>query len=512
MLNKKSIGVVGLINGLSTLLGLFYSVVLARYFGIGSQIEVYFAATTLLFMINSLSQSGQLAEIVLPVYHKYQNQEGQESANQVMSVVFNWMGLMALVFTLVSFLFAPQLFYASASGFDPAQLEEGTRIFRIIAPLIFVEIMKAQISSMVNAEKRFGKIEWVNILNQLASMGSIVLLTSSLSVYAAVIGLWIGEILALGYGIYVLSKTNFRYHFLFRKPGFKVLSVLGNMTYTFGYVVVTQSYLFYMNNLLTHLPQGTYAIYKYAMLIFTKIQGLLVRPVSVIFFSQFSSAYHSGSEKIRHLVEETSRLGFILSTLVFAGILACGDPMLRLLWEGDTFETGAIHQVYTTLCIVSVAMFLNAIALLYRKIVMTLGKIREQYLAYIAVQLVSAGALFLLRDHIILETILLVFLLNTLFLSSVPVVLTRKYAGSGIPVSLGSEPLKTIFFFLALVALAYFIGQMAQARFAGQPAWLVLLVSGFVFVAGLGAFGWAFRLAEWEKAKAFLKRPAKPVS
>jgi hypothetical protein len=92
------------------------------------------------------------------------------------------------------------------------------------------------------------------------------------------------------------------------------------------------------------------------------------------------------------------------------------------------------------------------------------------------------------------------------------VVLTRKYAGSGIPVSLGSEPLKTIFFFLALVALAYFIGQMAQARFAGQPAWLVLLVSGFVFVAGLGAFGWAFRLAEWEKAKAFLKRPAKPVS
>jgi O-antigen/teichoic acid export membrane protein len=122
------------------------------------------------------------------------------------------------------------------------------------------------------------------------------------------------------------------------------------------------------------------------MLIFTKIQGLLVRPVSVIFFSQFSSAYHSGSEKIRHLVEETSRLGFILSTLVFAGILACGDPMLRLLWEGDTFETGAIHQVYTTLCIVSVAMFLNAIALLYRKIVMTLGKIREQYLAYIAVQ------------------------------------------------------------------------------------------------------------------------------
>jgi putative peptidoglycan lipid II flippase len=276
--------------------------------------------------------------------------------------------------------------------------------------------------------------------------------------------------------------------------------------------VVTQSYLFYMNNLLTHLPQGTYAIYKYAMLIFTKIQGLLVRPVSVIFFSQFSSAYHAGSEKIKQLVEETSRLGFVLSTLVFAGIMACGDPMLRLLWEGDTFETSAIHQVYTTLCIVSVAMFLNASALLYRKIVMTLGKIREQYLAYIAVQVVSAGALFLLKDHILLETILLVFLLNTLFLSAVPVFLTRKYEGGRIPVSLGSEPLKSVFFFLALVASAYFIGQLARARFETQPAWLVLLVSGLVFTAALLAFAWAFRLAEWQKAIAFLHRRSKPVS
>jgi len=124
MLNIKSIGAVGVINALSTVLGLLYSVVLARYFGVGTSIEVYFASTTLLFMINSLTQSGLLAEIALPIYHQYQSNDSQDSANRVMSVIVNWLGIMAIVFSLGSFLGAPWLFYWSASGFDAERLEQ----------------------------------------------------------------------------------------------------------------------------------------------------------------------------------------------------------------------------------------------------------------------------------------------------------------------------------------------------------------------------------------------------
>lgn len=493
MLNKKSIGIVALINGFSTVLGLVYSVVLARYFGTSANIEVYFAATTLLFMINSLTQSGQLAEIALPVYHKFQAEEGQDSANQVMSVIFNWMGLIAIGFTLFSFLGAPWLYYASASGFSPDQLEEGVFLFRIISPLLFVEIMKSQITSMVNAEKRFGKIEWVNIINQLTSMAFIVLLSGSWDIYSVVAGLWVGELLAIGYGVYVLSKTNFRYSLRLKKDGFAVGSVLKNMTYTFAYVMITQGYLFYLNNLLTHLPKGQYAIYKYANLIFTKIQGLLIRPVSTIFFSQFSSAYHAGSEKLKHLVEETTSLSFVLSTLVFAGMMAAGHPMLSLLWEGDKFDSESVRLVYLTLTMVSFGLFMNSLALVYRKIVMTLGKVKEQYLAYMVVQVLSAGLLWLLRDHISIWSLVGVYLVNTLFLSAVPVVLAKLHSGTPIPVNLGSSSFRNLLFFVFMVLAAWGLewsdssfdfwpkGRMLDLLLSGLAFGLVALFSAFVF-------------------------------
>lgn len=494
MLNTKSIGAVGVINALSTVLGLLYSVVLARYFGVGTSIEVYFASTTLLFMINSLTQSGLLAEIALPIYHQYQSNDSQDSANRVMSVVVNWLGILAIVFSLGSFLGAPWLFYWSASGFDAERLEQGVKIFRIISPLLFVEIMKSQISSMVNAEKRFGKIEWVNILNQVTSMVFIVLLAAQFEVYSVVAGLWVGELIALGYGIYVLSKTKFRYHFILKHPGFEVTSVLKKMGFTFIYVLVTQLYLFYLNNLITTLPKGTYAIYRYAMLIFSKIQGLLIRPVSTIFFSQFSSAFHVGSNRLKALVEETASLSFVISAFAFGGLMAAGHPLLRILWEGEKFTGGAIMDVYKTLTIISICLFFNALAIIFRKISMTLGKVKEMYLGYIGVQILSFVALLFLKDIISLELVLSVLLLNTIILAFVPIVLVKRTSSIDVPINLGEKTGRNVVYFLLLSGfgamlewstLHFGIFQNAFVAFGFSVAVFLLLSVLAAFLLGL---------------------------
>jgi len=506
MLNAKSIGVVGIINALSTGLGLLYSVVLARYFGVGTSIEVYFASTTLLFMINSLTQSGQLAEIAMPIYHKFQSSEGQEKANRVMSVVFNWMGLIALTFTIGSFLGAPYLFYWSASGFEPEQLEEGVLIFRIISPLLFIEIMKSQITSLVNAEKKFGKIEWVNILNQITSMLFIVFLSGKYQVYAVVMGLWVGELIAIGYGIYVLSQTRFRFHFILKQEGFQISSVLKNMSYTFAYVMVTQVFLFYMNNLLTHLPKGMYAVFKYATLIFSKIQGLLIRPVSTIFFSQFSSAFHSGSSKLKNLVEETTSLSFVLSAFVFAGMLAAGHPLLRILWEGDKFTSESVFRVYETLSVISICMFFNAMALIFRKISMTLGKVKEQYLGYIAIQIFCFILLYFLRNRISLEVVLAVYLVNAFLLSSVPIVISKLHSGLVIPINLGAKTGRNMLFFLSLVGFGLAIEWLTQSMEWLSNAFFAFSFSVFLFcfLSVLAAF--LFGLTELKYVKAIQSR------
>lgn len=481
MLNKKSIGIVAVINILSTVLGLGYSVVLARYFGVGPGIEVYFAATTLLFMLNSLTQSGQLAEIALPIYHKYQHGSGQEEANRVMSVILNWMGLLALVFSVVAFVFAPTLFRWSASGFHDAQQHEGAFIFRIIAPLLFLEIMKSQITSLVNAEKKFGRIEWVNIINQLISILFIVLLSGRLQVYAVVAGLWVGEVAAVLYGVSILRNTHFRYHFVFAHRGFSVLNLWKKMSFTFLYVIAAQGYLFFLNNLVTHLPRGQYAIYRYALLLFTKLQGLLVRPVSTVFFSQFSHAFHSGTGKIKALMDEANSLSFVLSALLFGAIIATGHPLLQWLWGGDKFDSASIHLVYLALSLISVCVFFNSLSLIYRKIAMTLGLVKEQYTGNIAVQLVTLGWLWLMQENVSNSLVYSTLIVNNCILACVPIGVAIAFSEGRILFGIGQKWLHNILFFLSISAVALAIENFVYQRFIDTSPILALGIQSALF-------------------------------
>lgn len=496
MLNKKSISAIAAVNLASTFLGLAYSVVLARYFGVGTGIEVYFAATTLLFMLNSLTQSGQLAEIALPIYHKFQTAEGQQAANKVMSVILNWMAVLAVFFVGLSFLLAKPLFFYSASGFTPEQLEEGTFLFRIISPLLFIEILKSQIAAIVNAEKKFGRIEWINILNQVVSMIFIFLLSGKIQIYSVVAGLWVGEIVAFLYGISILRKTNFEYFLIFRYPKFSLREMWKNMSYTFLYVIVAQSYLYYLNNLVTHLPRGQYAIYKYALLIFTKLQGLLLRPVSTVFFSQFSTLYHEGSARLRHLLNETNSLSFILSTTIFSGIVALGHPMLSLLWEGDKFDAEHIQWVYWALVVNSICLFFNALAIIYRKISMTLGLVKPMYLGFIATQILSILLLYSYGGSVDFIKVYGTILLNTAVLTSVPILVSVLQHEKGIHFGIGENRVGNILYLVFAVAGAVLFEWYSTTLTANWSPIMVLLMRGVGLLSWLLILVFVFRLQE----------------
>lgn len=482
MLNKKSIGQVGLINAASAGLGLLYSVVLARSFGVGSDIEIYFASTTLLFLINSLSQSGQLAEIALPVYHRFQHSGGQESASRVLSVVINWMMLIALVLTLAALAGARPLFTASASGFEPEKLEKGIALFRMVCPLLFLEILKSQLTTIVNAEKKFGRIELVNITNQLVSIAFVLLFSPALGIYAVVAGFWLGELVSVGYGLYLIRQTQFRYHPVLRHPGFTLRDMLKNLGYTFSYVVITQIMLLFLNNLITHLPKGQYAVFKYTQLIFTKIQGLLIRPVSVIFFSQFSSAFHSRSQAVRDLVVEASGLGFILSVTVFSWLVALAHPLLGLMWEGEKFDSFHIGLIYTSLVWFSLTVFFNSYALIYRKIAMTLGQVRNQYLGYIAVQLLTMAMLYVCRPLLSLNFILWTYIFNACLLCLVPLLISIRYKEIRIPVSAGKRPPARWMYFVLTILLAFLVREAGFGE--GNAARIKQLLLAFPLMTG----------------------------
>ena len=58
------------LKSVSLVLGIINTIVVVQLFGTSRSIEVYFVAQTLVYMVISFAQSGQLAELFLPEYLK----------------------------------------------------------------------------------------------------------------------------------------------------------------------------------------------------------------------------------------------------------------------------------------------------------------------------------------------------------------------------------------------------------------------------------------------------------
>lgn len=424
-LQKKAVAFLGALSAVSSVLGLLFSVVLAQCYGVSRDVEIYFASTSLFFAIAALTQTGSISEIALPVYHQHVEQYGKREAGKLYSQVLNWMGLASLIVAACSALFSRQIIHFFVPGFSSADQAKAQTFFLCIAPLFVIEILRSLLGTLLNAEKVFGRTELANVASQLGNILFVYLFYKELGAYAAMFGLWFGQLLSFGYSAWLARKAGFQYSFTWFDSRFPVSILLSKIQNTFSYVVATQVYLAGFNAALSLLPAGQYGVYKYASLIFGKTQGLLLHPVSTVFFSQFSKEYSAGAANVGRLIAQCNRLTILSAIMVLLLVFAVGFPGFCWLWLNDKFDLMNVQLAYRVLLLHYVLLFFNGIALIYRKVNMTLGLVRELYLSFTFVQIISAFVMFNWPSHFGIYSIVASSLLNVILLAIIPPTLTR---------------------------------------------------------------------------------------
>jgi len=457
LIQKKSVALLSLINLSSALLGIGSSVVMARIYGVSTDVEVYFAATSLFFMITSLTQTGQLSEIILPIYHRYKENVSQQAANAVFSVVLSWMGMVAIGISLLAFLFSGLLYQILVPGFESSKLELGTSLFAIISPLIAVEIIKSLLVTLVNAEKVFAKIELITLANQAVAIACILTFHQQFGIYAALSGLLLGELISFGMAFYFLQRTPFRYQFRLKTPGFELKEVVSKMSFTFVYVLATQFWSFGFNAALSFLPQGYFAVFKYATLIFVKLNGLVLRPVTIVFFTQFSTLLQQGSTKLKHLVQQANRLTFLLAISAGAFMISSSNPLLNVLWKNGKFESTYIDITFYTLIVMISLVFFNGLGLIFRKMCMSADLVKTQYGYYIILQIVFGIFTYFIGQTLGYWPLVLLFFLNNVSIAIIPIIVFYCYKKELFTLYHREFMTKAIVFAIALLASAFSI-------------------------------------------------------
>ena len=119
--------------GLASLMGMVRNVIVAGRFGIGADLDAYYAAFKLPDLLFTVVAGGALATAFIPVLAESIAREDRAGVWRLVSAVTNWVLLIVAALAALAALAAPWLVATViAPGFSPALQAETARLMRIV--------------------------------------------------------------------------------------------------------------------------------------------------------------------------------------------------------------------------------------------------------------------------------------------------------------------------------------------------------------------------------------------
>ncbi len=374
----------------AAVLGIAYSVLQVRIFGATAEVDAFFVATSAVYMITSLVQGGQLAEVFLPEYLKVKAAHSPAQAHRLFSAVVNRLMAAVAGLSLLALAFAPFLVGILGPGLAPESRELASGMFQLSLVLIVFTLFSSFVNTTLNAEGIFGRAELTGLVNNAISLFLIFSFHQQAGIWILVYALLAGKAVELVSGIWFLRKAGLRYHLVWSVPGYEILRFFRVLFVTSGYVGATQLYTSVVTASASFLPPGTLSVYNYVKFLCTKASGILIAPVTTVFFSGFSNlAAKAGADLSRKLMKPLAGILFV-TLLMTAYIFLGGKELLTLLWKSASMDEVKLQLAYEMLVLGFVGLILSGLGGIFRKSAVALGASSALYTAWIFTQLASA--------------------------------------------------------------------------------------------------------------------------
>ena len=399
---------------LTSFLALAYSIIQVRYFGASRIIEIFFAAQSLIYLVTSLTQSGQLAEIFLPEFQRLNNIKkglGFDALNIIIIRMFFWG---CLIISLV-FIFTPFFINLLVPGFSNEDKELAALIFRILLPYLFFQINNSFFVTVLNAEEKFGRAEFLGISSSLVNIICLVMFFPFVGIWALVISLLLGKFLEFIFYSRELYKIGFKFRFLLSISDFDHRSFFKTMQSTFMYVGATQIYSIVLTAAISFLPEGTYAIFKYVQNLRNKLNGLFMSPFITIFFTRYSKLLQKSKSVLRELNKNIESIINVNTIIIIGGVLI-GDLFLEIIWGSSKFDNSDVKLAYMFLLFSICSILISGIGNIYRKMAVANERGKKLYNFWVISQLSSALFSYLLINYLSIYGLFFVIPLNSFLL------------------------------------------------------------------------------------------------
>lgn len=400
-------------------LGLCYSILQVRYFGASKEMDAFFLATSLIYIIISLTQGGQIAEVFLPEYLNVKSEYGTHSAGKLFSMIITHLTWILVVFLAIVYFISPILIKVLGQGFEKEFIDLSLNLFRLSLPIIFFTIISSFINVTLNAERIFGRAELTGIINSVISLSILFIFKNSLGVKVLVYALLAGKIVEIIIGIIFLRKLNWKYEMVWRLHFFNTKKFVSFFSGTTFYVISTQAYNSALIAMSSYLPSGIFSIFNYVKDLSSKFSRIILGPVSVVFFTDIASLVTKKSSQAYKKFHKILISIFPLFVIFFVGTILIGEEFLKLIWTERKISESYYDYAHLMLLFNFAGFIFSSQGIIFRKTAISLGAGKKLYINWSIAQLITLVYTILAIYYFESYGLSTVLLVNMILLSSV---------------------------------------------------------------------------------------------
>ncbi len=284
---NKSAGILTVSAVVSKILGIVRDWLLAKNFGAGSELDVYFTAFKIPdFIYNILILGGMLVSF-LPLFSEYFS-KNKELAWKFTSNLLNIFIVSLITLSFILFFFTPSLIDIIAPGFSYQQTEQAITLTRImlLSPIFFG--LSSIFSGILQYFNKFFIYSLCPVIYNLGIIFGILFLSPKMGILGVVLGVVFGTFLHFVIQIPSVIDCGFQYKAVFDLDNYKINKVFSLMLPRMFGVSAQQINLIITNAIASTLAEGSITIFNFANNIQYFPVGIIGVPFAVAAFPTLS--------------------------------------------------------------------------------------------------------------------------------------------------------------------------------------------------------------------------------
>lgn len=347
----RNTALVAVAFGLAAAAGLARNIVIARQFGIGADLDTYYAAFKLPDLLFTVVAGGALATAFIPVFARFLAEGDHQGAWRLASAITNLVALAVSGLAALAALSAPWLVgVLIAPGFDAARQAETVSLMRLVLVSTLLFGISAVQSSVLHGFKHFLLPALAPVVYPLGVMAGALWLAPRWGIHGLAAGAILGAALHLAVKLPGLAHYGFRWWPVIDlgQPAVRrVLVLMGPRVLDLGVFHLT---LLATTNLASRLGPGSISALEWGWDAMQLPETLIGTAFGLVAFPTLAELAARGDRAgLRSTLGETLRMVLALTVPAAGGLILLGQPLLQLLYQRGAFDAAATQAVYAAL-------------------------------------------------------------------------------------------------------------------------------------------------------------------